>query len=60
MAPNFVAIGSMQPEINAGMIRLRRALADLGAALDKKEAPAERSAGAEVQGEECPGRAPAP
>jgi len=48
---NRIAIGSMQPEINAGMIRLRRSLDALAAAVEKK-APAE--AGAESEGEECP------
>lgn len=46
-----IAIGSMQPEVNAGMIRLRRALDQLGAAIEKK-APAE--AGAEDEDEEMP------
>lgn len=44
----FVAIPSMQPEINAGAIRLRRALDSLGAAVEKK-APAGAGATSQVR-----------
>lgn len=40
---NRIAVGSMQPEINRGMIRLNRALDALGAAVEKK-APTEAGA----------------
>lgn len=51
-----IAIGSMQPEVNRGMIRLRRALDALGAAIEKKGPGAKP--GPQVEDEETPRRAP--